>query len=162
MLPATFYGIIILKEDDVSPLRTTYILTAALAALLFLGAPAWAETEFIVVVNKDNPIRRLPAAKVKNIFLGKERTWPDGSPIVLIMNKNEDIHESFTRIMLQKSPAQLSVYWKKILYSGASMLPLAVKDDEAVKSYMSLHKNTISYIDIDSLDKQVRQMEVTP
>lgn len=145
-----------------SPLRTISILTAALAALLFLGAPAWAETEFIVVVNKDNPIRRLPAAKVKNIFLGKERTWPDGSPIVLIMNKNEDIHESFTRIMLQKSPAQLSVYWKKILYSGASMLPLAVKDDEAVKSYMSLHKNTISYIDIDSLDKQVRQMEVTP
>ncbi len=114
------------------------------------------------MVHKDNPIRRLPASKVKSIFLGKERMWPDGSPITLIMNKNDDIHESFTRMMLQKSPAQLSVYWKKILYSGASMLPLAVTDDEAVKSYMSLHKNTISYIDADSLDKQVRKVEVTP
>ncbi len=145
-----------------SPFKITYILSAALAALLFTGEPSWAETEFIIVVHKDNPIKRLPAAKVKSIFLGKERAWPDGTPILLIMNKNDDIHESFTRLMLQKSPAQLSVYWKKILYSGASMLPLAVKDDEAVKSYMSLHKNTISYIDVDSLDKQVRKMEVIP
>ncbi len=145
-----------------SPFRITYILTTALAALLFFGEPVWAETEFIVVVHKSNPIKQLPAAKVKSIFLGKEPSWPDGSPITLIMNKNDDIHESFTRIMLQKSPAQLSVYWKKMLYSGASMLPLAVQDDEAVKSYMSLHKNTISYIDADSLDKQVRKLEVLP
>lgn len=145
-----------------SPFRITYILSAALAALLFLGEPVWAAAEFIIVVHKDNPIRRLPATKVKSIFLGKERMWTDGSPITLIMNKNDDIHESFTRMMLQKSPAQLSVYWKKILYSGASMLPLAVTDDEAVKSYMSLHKNTISYIDADSLDKQVRKVEVIP
>ncbi len=144
------------------PFRITYILITALAALLFLGEPVCAETEFIIVVHKDNPIKRMPASKVKSIFLGKERAWPDGSPITLIMNKNDDIHESFTRTVLQKSPAQLSVYWKKILYSGASMLPLAVKDDEAVKSYMSLHKNTISYIDVDSLDKQVRKMEVIP
>ena len=144
------------------PFSITYILLTALTALLFLGEPVCAETEFIIVVYKDNPIKRMPASKVKSIFLGKESVWPDGSPITLIMNKNDDIHESFTRSMLQKSPAQLSVYWKKILYSGASMLPLAVKDDEAVKSYMSLHKNTISYIDADSLDKQVRKMEVTP
>jgi len=145
------------------PLKIISILTAALAALLFLGGgPVCAGPDFIVVAHKDNPVKELPAAQVKNIFLGKERFWPDGSAITLIMNKNDDIHESFTRTMLQKSPAQLSVYWKKILYSGASMLPLAVKDDEAVKSYMSQHKNTISYIDADSLDKQVRQVEVTP
>lgn len=145
-----------------NPLRIILLLTAALTALLFMGEPLCAETDFIVVVHKENPIKRMPAAKIKSIFLGKERQWPDGSTITLIMNKNDDIHEAFTRKMLQKSPAQLSVYWKKILYSGASMLPLAVKDDESVKSYMSLHKNTISYIDADSLDKQVRKMEVTP
>ncbi len=145
-----------------SPFRITSILSAALAALLFWGGPTCAETEFIIVIHKDNPIKQMPATKIKSIFLGKEPSWPDGSPITLIMNKNDDIHESFTRMTLQKSPAQLSVYWRKMLYSGASMLPLAVQDDEAVKSYMSRHKNTISYIDTDSLDKQVRKMEVIP
>ncbi len=145
-----------------SPFRIIHISIAVWLVLLLVGGQVRAETEFVVVVHRDNPVQRLSASKIKSIFLGKERFWPDGSPITLIMNKNEDIHESFTRLMLQKSPAQLSVYWKKILYSGASMLPLAVKDDEAVKSYMSLHINTISYVDVDSLDKQVRKMEVTP
>lgn len=145
-----------------SPFRIIHISVAISLVFLVLVGQVSAETEFVVVVHKDNPVQSLTAAQVKSIFLGKERFWPDGSSITLIMNKNDDIHESFTRLMLQKSPAQLSVYWKKILYSGASMLPLAVKDDEAVKSYMGLHRNTISYVDVDSLDKQVRRIEVTP
>ena len=120
-----------------------------------------AEEKFIIVVHKANPVEELTVQEVKKIFLGKKRNWPDGSSITLVMNKNDEIHESFTRTMLQKSPTQLSVYWKKILYSGASMLPLAVKDDEAVKSYLHVHTNAISYIASDSLDKQVRQVKVT-
>lgn len=143
-----------------NPFKILHISVVIWLVLLLPCGQALAETEFIVVVHKDNAVQHLTASQVKAIFLGKERFWPDGTPITLIMNKNKDIHESFTRLMLQKSPAQLSVYWKKILYSGASMLPLAVKDDEAVKSYMTLHLNTISYVDVDSLDKQVRRMEV--
>lgn len=150
------------RADYLNFLRLPHIAVVAWLLVLLLAGQVRADSEFVVVVHKDNPVENLTARQVKSIFLGKDRFWPDGSPIVLIMNKNEDIHESFTRLILQKSPAQLSVYWKKILYSGASMLPLAVKDDEAVKSYMTLHLNTISYVDVDSLDKQVRKMEVTP
>lgn len=152
----------LVREDNLSRLKILHnAILVALLLLCFTGQ-AKAETEFVIVVHRGNPIKSLSISEIKAIFLGKERFWPDGSPITLIMNKNDDIHEAFTRTMLQKSPAQLSVYWKKILYSGASMLPLAVKDDEAVKSYMSLHVNTISYVDVDSLDKQVRKMEVVP
>jgi len=131
--------------------------------LLILSLPGQARTEerFIIVVHKENNLKKVSHYQIKQIFLGKSRTWKDGSSITLVMNKNDDIHESFTRTMLQKSPTQLSVYWKKILYSGASMLPLAVKDDEAVKSYLNVHKNAISYIAADSLDRQVRQVRVS-
>ena len=130
--------------------------------LTLLPVPAiWAgEQEFIIIVHRDNPLQSLSITEVRQIFLGKKRNWPDGTSITLVMNKNDDIHESFTRTMLQKSPTQLSVYWKKILYSGASMLPLAVSDDEAVKSYLSVHQNAISYIAADALDKQVNRVEV--
>lgn len=150
------------RADYLNSLRLPHIAVTAWLLVLLLAGQVRADSEFVIVVHKDNPVQNLTARQVKSIFLGKDRFWPDGSPIVLIMNKNEDIHESFTRLMLQKSPAQLSVYWKKILYSGASMLPLAVQDDEAVKSYMTLHLNTISYVEVDSLDKQVRKMEVAP
>lgn len=128
---------------------------------LLLGSTFFAKAaDYILVVHKDNPVDRLNPQEVKDIFLGKKIKWGNDLPITLVMNTNDEIHERFTRIMLQKSPVQLSVYWKKILYSGVGMLPLAVKDDEAAKSYVGTHKNAISYITEDSLDRQVKKVEI--
>ena len=116
--------------------------------------------DYILVVHRENPVQRLSPQEVRDIFLGKKSKWGNDAPITLVMNTNEEIHEQFTRTILQKSPIQLSVYWKKILYSGVGMLPLAVKDDEAAKSYVGFHKNAISYITEDALDKQVKKVEI--
>lgn len=139
--------------------RTTYILLITLNLLLGRTFPAMA-AEYILVVHKENPVERLTTQDVKDIFLGKKTRWGNDSPITIVMNTNEEIHQQFTRVVLQKSPIQLSVYWKKILYSGVGMLPLAVKDDEAAKSYVATHKNAISYINEDSLDRQVKKVEI--
>lgn len=130
--------------------------------LLLLGSPRAQAADFIVVVHPENPTKALTTSEAKRIFLGKRKTWPDGSPITIIMNTNDEIHAIFTRTLLDKSPTQLSVYWKKILYSGTGMLPLSVRDDEAAKSYIGFHKYAIGYIALDSLDKQVKRVAVNP
>lgn len=141
------------------PTKTTHILLITLT--LSLGTTFFASAaDYILVVHKENPVDRLTHQEVRDIFLGKKIKWGNDAPITLVMNTNDEIHEQFTRVMLQKSPVQLSVYWKKILYSGVGMLPLAVKDDEAVKSYVGSHKNAISYITEESLDKQVKKVEI--
>jgi len=139
--------------------KTPYILFLALGFLLCQAMAARA-ADYIIVVHRENPVQRLSAEEAKNIFLGKQTRWPDNASITLVMNTSEDIHEKFTRDLLQKSPVQLSVYWKKILYSGTGMLPLAVRDDEAAKSYVGLHRNAISYIDRNSLDRQVKRVDI--
>lgn len=139
--------------------RTTYILLITL--ILLLGRTFFAmAADYILVVHRENPVQKLSPQEVRDIFLGKKSKWGNDAPITLVMNTNEEIHEQFTRTILQKSPIQLSVYWKKILYSGVGMLPLAVKDDEAAKSYVGFHKNAISYITEDALDKQVKKVEI--
>ena len=147
------------QETKLKLKKTTYILLITLNLLLGRTFFAMA-ADYILVVHKENPVERLTPLEVKDIFLGKKVKWGTDAPITLIMNTNEEIHEQFTRVMLQKSPVQLSVYWKKILYSGIGMLPLAVKDDEAAKSYVGSHKNAISYITEDALDRQVKKVEI--
>ncbi|MGV1100020.1 substrate-binding domain-containing protein [Thiovibrio sp. JS02] len=139
--------------------KTTYSLFLTLSLLLGLDNHAQS-ADFIIVVHRENRIKRMDREEIKQIFLGKKTSWPDGSPITIIMNTNDEIHEQFTRTVLQKSPMQLSVYWKKILYSGTGMLPLAVKDDESAKSYIGFHKNAIGYIAADSVDKQVKRVDI--
>jgi len=147
------------KETKLKFKKTTCILLITIN--LLLGRPFFAmAADYILVVHKENPVDRISSQEVKDIFLGKKTKWGNDAPITLVMNTNEEIHEQFTRIMLQKSPVQLSVYWKKILYSGVGMLPLAVKDDESAKAYVGTHKNAISYITDDSLDRQVKKVEI--
>ncbi|MBU1405655.1 MAG: ABC transporter substrate-binding protein, partial [Proteobacteria bacterium] len=94
--------------------KTAYIVLITFG--LLLGSTFFATAaDYILVVNKENPVDSLTHQEVKDIFLGKKTKWGNELPITLVMNTNEEIHERFTRIMLQKSPVQLSVYWKKIL-----------------------------------------------
>lgn len=138
----------------------TLLMPLALLGLVFMTAPGVLAADYIIVVHRDNPVTRLGQDEVKRIFLGKLTTWPDGTPITIVMNTNEEIHDGFTRTMLQKSAVQLSVYWRKILYSGSGMLPLAVKDDEAAKSFIGFNKKAIGYISPDALDRQVKKVEI--
>ncbi len=140
-------------------LKRTIILISTLLTLLAGGVSA-EEAEYIIVVHQDNPVHDLSCEELKRIFLGKKTRWADGSPITIIMNTNDEVHTLFTRTMLHKSPMQLSVYWKKILYSGTGMLPLSVRDDEAAKSYIGFHKHAIGYIASDSLDNQIKTVKV--
>jgi len=135
------------------------ILALALPLLLW-QIPAAAATEYIVVVHPKNPLQRLSAEEARNIFLGRQRRWPDNSEITLVMNTGPEIHEAFTRGLLRKSPDQLAAYWKKILYSGGGPYPLATQGDEATKAYVGLHKNAIGYISGDALDRQVKKMRI--
>ena len=148
-----------IKKKKLKPTKNTHILLLTL--ILLLGTPFFARAaDYILVVHKENPVDRLTHQEVRDIFLGKKIKWGNDAHIILVMNTSDEIHEQFTRVMLQKSPAQLSVYWKKILYSGIGMLPLVVKDDEAAKSYVGSHKNAISYITEESLDRQVKKVEI--
>ena len=147
------------EKTQLKPTRTIYILLITLNLLLG-GAFRAMAAEYILVVHKENAVERLSPQEVKDIFLGKKTKWANDSPITIVMNTNEEIHQEFTRVVLQKSPIQLSLYWKKILYSGVGMLSLAVKDDEAAKSYVATHKNAISYINENSLDRQVKKVEI--
>lgn len=133
----------------------------ALALLLLLWqAPAPAAAEYVLVVHPENPLQRLSGEEARNIFLGKQRRWPDNNEITLVMNTGPETHAAFTRGLLQKTPAQLALYWKKALYSGAGLYPLATQDDEATKAYVGRHRNAISYIAGNSLDRQVKKVEI--
>lgn len=116
--------------------------------------------EYAIVVHKDSPLSELPASDIKRIFLGKMKKWPDGSAITIVLNTSNSIHNQFSHSMLKKSPRQLSVYWKKKLFSGKSMLPLAVDKNDAVISHVRTNMASISYIDVNALDESVKQVKI--
>ncbi len=135
-------------------------MIAFIICFLFLqmNCPASYGEEFVVVCHQNSPVNKLTSKEVKRIFLGKMKKWPDGSSIDIVVNKNKEVHAQFTRDVLQKTPLQFSNYWRKILFSGKSVLPVFVENDVDAKSYLAEHSNALTYIEINSFDKTLKKI----
>ncbi len=138
--------------------KSTVIIISFL--LLQMNCPVSYGEEYVLVCHKECPVDTLTAQEVKRIFLGKKKKWADGSAIDIVVNANNEVHGQFTRTLLGKSPAQFSNYWRKILFSGRSMLPVSVKNDVDAKSYMTGHPNALTYVGVTSLDTTVKKLVV--
>ena len=157
ILPQSFPGL----SEGVSIMSVVKVSTLIflLLAVAAFFAPAHGN-DFVLVVDKDSSASALTSDAVKRIFLGKQRQWENGTVVTIVVNNNPRVHESFTRSMLQKSPNQLLAYWKKMLFSGRSILPLFVDGDEEVIAAVAGNLNTISYISPENIDNRVKPVKL--
>ncbi len=129
-----------------------------LCFLLILFPGRMEAADFVLVVNKKNPIESMNRSDVKKIFLGKKSFWPDGKGIDVFLQAEGDIHRSFVYDILNKSPRQLTLYWKQVLFSGIGVPPKKLPDNRSVKEAVASNPQAIGYVDILQLDESVKQV----
>lgn len=121
--------------------------------------PCLAE-DFVLIVNKSNPQSTLSKRDARYIFLGKKKTWPHGRAIVVSVQKDIDTKSSFTKEIVNKSPQQYQVYWKKILFTGSGIPPITLENNAEVKDFVASDEKAIGYIDRSALDNSVKELEI--
>ena len=139
--------------------RPYKILSASLLILL-LGSATFvrpALAGIAVVVNHGNPINILTAEEVKEIFLKKVTTFPDGGPATPVyQDEDAEIYHVFAEKVLEKDITHLKSYWSGQIFSGKNTLPEVAKGDAAVKHTVSGVPEAIGYIDSRHVDKSVK------
>ena len=99
----------------------------------------------------------LTSAQVKDLFLGKVTSLPDGTKVTVIEHKDgEAVKEEFYDKVVGKSPSQLKAYWAKIIFTGEGFPPKAYSGDKTVKNHVSATPGAIGYISAESMDKSVK------
>lgn len=132
-----------------------------ISILLLLLWPGSARAgEAVLVVHRDNPVSSLEIAEVRGIFLGKKVFWDDGNGIEVLLQKSGETHQSFSQNTLGKSPRQLSMYWKRILFSGEGIPPQEVPGDKEMLELIAANVKAIGYIDSSSKDDRVKTISI--
>jgi ABC-type phosphate transport system substrate-binding protein len=116
--------------------------------------------DLVLIVNKSNPVASITSQEAKNIFLGKKKNWQDNSPINLVVQEDTSLHKLFTVTIVNKSPLQFSIYWKKLLFTGQALYPERAANDADVINYIQNHKNSVGYIAGSSANSSVKVIEV--
>lgn len=106
---------------------------------------------YILIVNSENPHYELTKEFVQRIYLGKEKTWPDGSrvsPFNLAFGNKA--REQFGKQVLGKDHAQLKSYWVRQIFTGMNRPPKEVEDDKAMIERIKQNPDSIGYIGKES------------
>ncbi len=131
------------------------LIVAGLASLsLIVSAAAFSGVAVVVHPNNGNA---LSEDDITRIFLGKKKSFPDGSEAIpLDQEEGSATRDSFVSTVLKKNAQQIKAYWAQLLFTGKGTPPKAVPSDAAVKKLVSENPNLIGYIDSSQVDGSVK------
>lgn len=140
-------------------IRFVVVLSMTLLSVVFI-LPSVLRAEVIFIVNKSVPLDTLNKTEIKRIFLGDNPVWPDGEEITLATQEKTDIQKEFAKKYTQKSEAQYTNYWRRMMFTGKGMIPKSFSSDKAVMDFVSNTKGAIGYISSKAALNRVKPITV--
>lgn len=105
----------------------------------------------VVIINAQNSTSTLSKGEVEQIFMGKSKSFPGGSPATPI--DNAAARDGFYKALTGKSSDQIKAYWAKLEFTGMGKTPSEAGSGKAVAEQVAKSPGAIGYVD---------KSEVTP
>jgi ABC-type phosphate transport system substrate-binding protein len=143
--------------------KTIFVIaTAIVAATLFPAHLCARDNSIAVIVNPRNSIESISLAELRNIFLGTEQFWKDGTQIVPIVRapsaRERDV---LLRRVLHMSDLQFQQYWRKRRVARkAGHEPLAVVSNGMQMQTVALESGGIAMVGTSDLNSSVKVLKV--
>lgn len=133
-----------------------WVILSLLIALLF--SPL-VKAKTVIIVHPSNE-STIDNKIVQRIFLGKEKAYSNGREVLPINQASESpARVSFDKTILNRSTAQLTAYWSRLVFTGNGIPPKEVLDDSAVIAIVSSNIDAIGYINANSASKDVKTIK---
>lgn len=133
-------------------------------AVLATGTAAPADSDgLVVIVNPASGVERLSREEVIDIFLGRYRKLPSGRAALPIDVESSKERARFYQLLVNKSPAEISSYWARLVFSGQKSPPFQVSDVKTAVELVESNPNAIAYVDRASVNGKVKVvLEIRP
>ena len=103
-----------------------------------------------VIVHPSND-SSLDKNAVSRIFLGKAKSFPNGTSVVPIdQAEGSPATSEFNDKVLSRSASQLKAYWSKLVFTGKGTPPEKIEGDAAVIAKVASTPGAIGYISGDA------------
>jgi ABC-type phosphate transport system substrate-binding protein len=143
--------------------RKMLAMMAALLAISLFPAYLFArDTSIAVIVNPRNSTQSISLAELRNIFIGTQQFWKDGTQIVPIVRapsaRERDV---LLRRVLHMSELQFQQYWRKRRVAHkAGHEPIAVVSNGMQMQTVALESGGIALVGTSDLNSSVKVLKV--
>jgi ABC-type phosphate transport system substrate-binding protein len=141
----------------------SFAMAAGILALALFPALLFArDTSIAVIVNPRNSIQSISLAELRNIFLGTQQFWKDGTQVVPIMRapsaRERDV---LLRRVVHMSDMQFQQYWRKRRVAHKpGHEPIAVVSNGMQMQTVALESGAIALVGTSDLNGSVKVLRV--
>ena len=139
-------------------------MNAYLRHLLASSAVAFAplaQADFYLVVQSANPQPSLTQKEAVDLFMGRSRAFRNGDPAkVYDLPRDSAQRAEFYQRLTGMGSAQVNSYWARLMFSGQTMPPLSVSDEEAMIETVKGQPSAIGWVHRPPTDKNLRVLLV--
>jgi ABC-type phosphate transport system substrate-binding protein len=130
------------------------IMKKWLLALSLFSSAVWADIA-VIVHPSNNDVLNKPT--ISRLFLNKAKTFPSGSPVTpLALSEGNPSTNEFNGKVLNKTSAQLTAFWAKLVFTGKGQPPKALASDSDVVAAVANDPSAIAYVDASAVNDSVR------
>lgn len=131
------------------------------AGVAFVGVSA--KADIAIIAHPSNAETRLTVEEVKQLYLGRLTSLPQGGKAVLVDHKDGSAtKEQFLAKVLNKTASELKAHWSRLIFSGGGVPPAVIGGDQDVKSWVARNPNGVGYIDRTVVDGTVKVLLTVP
>ncbi|GMT43045.1 MAG: hypothetical protein IEMM0002_1456 [bacterium] len=129
-------------------MNSIYIKIFLLSALILISLvvePAF--SDYMVIVNTENPITEISKKDLKRIYMMKKTEWNNDGVIQPVnLKENNAARKEFSESVLGKSSKKMEVYYLKRALAGIVQPPRSVRSDEDVIRYIFYNPGAVGYV----------------
>ena len=125
---------------------------------LFMVSGRNINSQIVVVVNRDNPVKSISMTELKRIYLGEINHWQsnneDNAAIILIDYRHKSkIATKFYKKVTGFSHSRVRLKWiGKMLNGEIQRLPVNLDSDEKILDFVSKNRWCIGFVSSSSFD----------
>jgi ABC-type phosphate transport system substrate-binding protein len=138
--------------------------TVAFGLLLVVGiaVPGAQEPDFVLIVNKANPVTTLSLPELRRIFMKQSRMWPHAEAMVPVdWDATSEIRQTFSQQILGRSVREMAEFWVQQTMTQGLAPPSTQKSSRAVLRFVASVPGAISYIPPGDIDTSVKAVRLT-
>ena len=125
-----------------------------------MGTPSLYAASVIVIANKNVNQSQLTKQEIQDIFLGDKTTWNTGRHIVVVTLGPGAVHDEFIELYVKKTSAGFSRYWRRLLMTGRSRIPICFETENELLDYVAKTDGAIGYISPELLNETVKKIPI--
>jgi ABC-type phosphate transport system substrate-binding protein len=137
-------------------------LTLLLGTVAAFAGTAFAGTAgFKIIVNKSNPSRALPKAKIALMFMKMTTKWEGGAAVEPVDQvATAAVRETFSLAVHNRDVDAIKTIWQRATFAGRGEPPVEKATDEEVIAFVASHPGGIGYVSESAVGDKVKALDI--